>query len=84
MASQGSRATELLAFLSMVDRRRKLHRELADQLPQVNGDIARSTIPIASVEQMSVKRAPLVEWAPGSPAAKAFRSLWSETVTRWH
>ena len=72
-------------FLSMVDRRRKLHRQLAAELPEERDDFAEAVIPVASaVEQMGVRRSPVVAWAPGSPAAKAFRSLWSETVTRWH
>lgn len=69
----------LLAFLSMVDRRRKLHRELVDTLPTQHPDIAATCIPVSSaVEQMGLKRAPVVAWARSTPAARAYRSLWDE------
>ncbi len=81
-ASKGP-APELLAFLSMVDRRRGLHRELSEELPRENGDVARTLIPAASaVEQMGVRRAPIVDWAPSSAAARAYRELWSEAQQR--
>lgn len=81
-ASQGP-APELLAFFSMVDRRRKLHCELADQLPAEHDDIARTVIPAASgVEQMGVRRAPIVDWAPASAAARAYQELWAEAGER--
>jgi cellulose biosynthesis protein BcsQ len=72
-------APDLLAFLSMVDRRRRLHRDLSEQLPKEHQDVAGTTIPMASVvEQMGVRRAPVVAWARTSPASVAYRSLWDE------
>lgn len=77
-------APELLAFLSMVDRRRRLHRELAAELPMQHSDVSATTVPVASaVEQMGVRRAPIVDWAPSSPAARSFRALWSEAAAGW-
>jgi len=76
------RSPQVLAFFSMVDRRRKLHRELVEELPKERKDIARTVIPVASaVEQMGVRRAPVVAWSPSSQAAIAFAHLWQE-VTR--
>lgn len=77
------RSPELLAFLSMVDRRRKLHKELSHQLPGEHDDVARTAIPNASaVEQMGVQRAPIVQWAPSSAASRAYRALWVEAADR--
>jgi chromosome partitioning protein len=70
---------ELLAFFSMVDRRKKLHREITEKLSVERTEVARTAIPALSViESMSVERAPVAVFAPNSSAAKAYRALWAE------
>jgi chromosome partitioning protein len=70
-------APEVLGFLSMVDRRRKLHRELAASLPVTFPAVADVAIPAASVvELMGAKRAPVVVTAPRHKSAAAYRELW--------
>ena len=67
-------APEVLAFFSMFDRRKKLHKELMETLPA-----AAAAIPSASpVELMGVRRAPLVATQPRHPAAVAYAALWDE------
>jgi chromosome partitioning protein len=74
----------VLAFLSMVDRRRRLHRRLVDELPRELPDLVDVVIPVASaVEQMSVRRAPLVTWSPANPVSRAFAQLWQAVIRRW-
>jgi cellulose biosynthesis protein BcsQ len=74
---------ELLPFFSMVDQRKRLHRELVERPPGDVAVFADAWIPYASeVEQMTVRRAPLVSYAPGSRAGLAFRRLWEETRSR--
>lgn len=74
---------KLLAFLSMVDRRRRLHKDLVEELPGSRKDIAQTVLPAASaVEQMGVHRAPIVQWQPRSAAARAYRELWREVLKR--
>src|ERR1700759_3243207 len=64
----------VLAFFSMVDRRKRLHREIAEQLPGQRTDLAATTIPsLAVIERMAVDRAPVAAFAPRSPAARAYR-----------
>jgi cellulose biosynthesis protein BcsQ len=76
-------APEVVAFLSMVDRRRRLHRELAESLPEAIPGVARTGIPVASaVELMGVTRRPLVIHHPRSPAALAYAELWAEIAER--
>ncbi|MFN2202781.1 MAG: ParA family protein [Caldilineaceae bacterium] len=66
-------------FLSMVDRRKKMHRELVAGLPASIDDLLNSMIPFSSqVEQMGVYREPVPEFAPRSRAARAYRDLWHE------
>jgi cellulose biosynthesis protein BcsQ len=79
LAGAGDSAPEVLAFLSMVDRRKKLHRELTASLPAMLPAVSATAIPSASVvELMGVRRAPVVATLPSSPAAKAYVALWEE------
>ena len=72
-----ARARRCSAFLSMVDRRKKLHRELTESLPATLPAVSDTVIPSASVvELMGVRRAPVVATLPRSPAAKAYVALW--------
>jgi len=74
---------ELVAFFSMVDRRKKLHREIVEKLAAERYEIATTVIPALSViETMSVERAPVAVFAPNSAAAKAYRALWKELRDR--
>ncbi|MDQ6796660.1 MAG: ParA family protein [Actinomycetota bacterium] len=76
-------APRLLPYLSMVDRRKRLHRDLVDSLRREWPDLLTSVIPGASViERMGPERAPVAVFAPSSPAARAFRSLWAEVAIR--
>lgn len=74
---------DLLAFFSMVDRRKKLHREITDNLSSERSEVAATAIPALSVvEKMSVERCPVTVFAPRSSAARAYRSLWAELRAR--
>ena len=76
-------APDVLPLLSMVDRRRKLHRELAASLATEWPAFLRTPAPSAAVvERMGVERAPVAVFAPSSPAARAYRELWAELATR--
>jgi chromosome partitioning protein len=72
------RTPRVLAFLSMVDRRKKAHRELVERLPYERKFVVPEAIPNLSViEQMAVHRAPVAAFAPRGPAAAAYESLWT-------
>jgi chromosome partitioning protein len=74
---------EIFAFFSMVDRRKKLHREIAEKLTADRPDVAQTAIPALSViESMSVWRSPVAVISPSSVAAKAYRALWEELRAR--
>ena len=76
LAGSATPAPAVLGFLSMVDRRKKLHRELTESLPATLPALD-TVIPSASVvELMGVRRAPVVATLPSSPAAKAYVALW--------
>jgi chromosome partitioning protein len=78
----GSRPS-ILAFFSMIDRRKRLHREIIEQLPAERDDVAAAAIPALSlIEQMSLQRAPVTAFAPRSVAARRYQELWLEARKR--
>ena len=73
----------ILAFFSMIDRRKRLHKEISEQLPEQRGDVAATAIPAMSmIERMSVERAPVTAFAPRSVAARGYTELWAEARER--
>lgn len=78
LAKTSSPAPQVLAFLSMVDRRKRMHRELEATLPSTLPGVAAVSVPSASiVELMGASRSPVVTSAPRSRAAAAYGELWS-------
>ena len=68
----------ILAFLSMIDGRKTLHRDIAEQLAAADG-VLGSTIPAASdIERMGSERRALAQFAPQGRAARAYGALWTE------
>jgi len=73
----------VLAFLSMVDSRRALHRDVIGLVADRYLDVARATIPAsATIERMGQRRSPVVAWAPTTRAADAYGALWGEVQAR--
>jgi chromosome partitioning protein len=73
----------VLPFVSMLDRRKSLHRLLIESLATAEPAFLRTVIPTSSaVERTSVHRAPLGEIAPRSTARRAFGELWAEVATK--
>jgi len=70
---------KIAAFFSMVERRKKLHKETMEYLQATKGRFLRTTIPYrADIEKMGIHREPIVNTKPSSPAAKAYGQLWAE------
>lgn len=83
LASKVESPPELIAFFSMVDGRKKLHRQVVGEVSANHAAVASTAIPAATeVEQMCLHRSPLVEHAPNSRAARAYRALWDEIRER--
>jgi chromosome partitioning protein len=75
--------SELVAFLSMVDRRKTLHRRICEWSSGQPNIFLTGQIPYASVvEQMAVRRMPLAAFAPRDVATAAYAGLWTEIQTR--
>ncbi|HEY5156293.1 MAG TPA: AAA family ATPase [Acidimicrobiales bacterium] len=79
----GRKKQQVLAFFSMVDNRKNLHRELVEQVSQDRDEVLATRIPSTSdIERMGVNRAPLPTFAPRSRSAVAYRELWAEIQAR--
>ena len=79
------RRVQVLAFFSMVDRRKRLHREVMARLRAERTDACSdAAIPAAAdVERMGVERTSIAEFAPrGRAGALAYEALWTEVRQR--
>jgi cellulose biosynthesis protein BcsQ len=73
----------LLPFFSMVDRRKSLHHDVIASAREQFPELLATEVPYSSeIERMSVRRAPLPAYAPGSIVGQIYRALWSEIETR--
>jgi chromosome partitioning protein len=73
------RRPQVLAFFSMVDRRKRLHQEITKTLSAERSVVSPTIIPALSlIERMSLERAPVTAFAPRSQAARAYRDLWAQ------
>ena len=77
LAEMPGKGPTVVPFFSMVDRRKTLHNATVSSIPD------SVAIPAASVvEQMTVRREPVVAFAPTSPAGLAYAELWQATCRR--
>jgi len=74
----GQSRSKVLVFFSMVEKRKKMHWEMMRLLIKENG-VLPTVIPfMADIEKMGLYRQPVAAAFPGSLAATAYRSLWTE------
>jgi chromosome partitioning protein len=74
---------EVVAFFSMADRRKRLHRDVIDTIPRDHaGRIAETVIPsMTLIEQMAERRAPVPVFAPTARVSRCYEELWAEVIT---
>jgi chromosome partitioning protein len=74
---------KVIGFFSMVDRRKRIHRDVIDEVGR-HRRVLSSRIPAATdVERMGQRRKPVGSFAPRSRAAAAYRELWDEASARF-
>ena len=77
------RTEQLIPFFSMVDRRRRLHRDMITQFARNHPELISRYIPYSSdIERMGLRRAPIHEYGQATPGAQAFSNLWTSLTTR--
>jgi cellulose biosynthesis protein BcsQ len=73
----------VIPFFSMVDTRKRLHREQMDELWEIYPDFVRNYIPYRSeIEKMGQFRAPLPAVHPASRNSHEIQMLWQEIRER--
>jgi cellulose biosynthesis protein BcsQ len=74
---------QVMAFFSMVDARKRLHREVMEALGGEHDAVLETAIPSASdVERMGRERTVVEAFSPRGRAAAACRALWDEVRGR--
>jgi len=83
IAGTGWTDIRILPFFSMVDRRKSLHEDVIANARTRHPQILATEIPDWSdIERMTVRRAPQPAFAPASPAARLYATLWNEVSWR--
>lgn len=79
---KGYKTRKIVAFFSMVEKRKLLHREVMAEMISGYDNILPVAIPFRSdVEKMGIYRTPVQLLAPRSPVVKAYRELWKALQT---
>jgi cellulose biosynthesis protein BcsQ len=74
---------QVLAFFSMVDRRKRLHLDVMERMIAEHDEVLTTVIPAAAdVERMGLHRTVISDFARSSRAAKAYEALWAEVRSR--
>lgn len=69
---------KMMCFFTMTDQRKNLHNEIMQELYK-DKRFFQNYIPyLSDVEKMGIYRAPIMEFANSSYAAKCYRELWTE------
>ena len=70
---------KIYTFFSMVDRHKKMHREIIATMSKAYNGVLHAFIPyLAQIEKMGIYRAPVAEFSPGSVASKSYQNLWDK------
>ncbi len=72
---------KIMPFFSMVDKRKKMHRQIVERPPALVASFLKTYIPYASeIERMGIEQRPVNIYANSSAAAKAYLDLWQEIL----
>jgi len=75
--------TKIYTFFSMVDRHKKMHKQLLAAAPKVFKGILPSFIPyLAQIEKMGIYREPVTAFSPESLASRSYQNLWDKIQTK--
>ena len=78
-AKAGADRERIRPFFSMVEHRKRLHRDAMAELQRRDGRFWATAIPYrADIERMGLTRKPITAHRAASPATAAYRSLWEE------
>jgi cellulose biosynthesis protein BcsQ len=68
---------KIYTFFSMVDRHKKMHKQIMATVPKTFSGVLQSFIPyLAQVEKMGIFREPVGAFSPESLASRSYQNLW--------
>ena len=70
--------SRLMCFFTMADLRKNMHNEIMEELYKDKRFFENYIPYLSDVEKMGVHKAPIMEFANSSYAAKCYRELWTE------
>ncbi|MGA2479654.1 MAG: ParA family protein [Spirochaetia bacterium] len=71
--------SRVLPFFSLVERRKRIHRDTMAFFAAREGRVCTAFIPsLSDIERMAVTRRPVAHFRPRSEAGRAYRALWEE------
>ncbi len=80
---KGFDRSRLVPFFSMVEKRKRIHRDTMKIVQAREPNACLSIIPAMSdIERMGVTRRPVAYFRPRSAAGKSYRALWDEVKTK--
>jgi chromosome partitioning protein len=83
IVTESGHPTPILAFLTMVDRRKGAHREAIESLPAQRKEVVDVVIPATVIiERMGAERAPVGVYAANSEAARMYAELSTRVLDR--
>ena len=72
----------IFAFFSMVESRKKMHRETMSNLLNRHRRVLQNLVPYrSSIENMGIHRQPVTYHTPNADSSKAYNALWGEIQT---
>jgi chromosome partitioning protein len=73
----------LLPFFSMVDKRKKMHRDIMAHFSETYPTTLNTVIPYASdIERMGIEQCPLARYSHKTDLINAYHNLWQEILMR--
>jgi chromosome partitioning protein len=83
MTDKGLEELMLLPFFCMADRRKKMHRDIMENIIEHYPEMLTTVIPYASdIERMGLEKMPLGGYVKKSPSTVAYNKLWQEILAR--
>jgi chromosome partitioning protein len=82
---KGLDRSRILPFFSLVERRKRIHRETMKVFAAREGRLCRAAIPsLSDIERMALTRRPVAYFRPRSEAGRSYAELWAEVMAAAH
>ena len=73
--------TKIRAFFSMVEKRKRLHRDIMEEMGRRDSNLLNVAIPyLSDIERMGIHREPVGCYRPNSLAKQSYLRLWEELL----